>query len=667
MLNEINDQNEQIDDFQIEKKNSIKSRLQKTFMLISVTIVILMSVFSLTYFYFSTKKEAVNLVRNKIQLAEVFLESKKNETAQIAQNLANDRAIQIGLDLDSPTKISDYLMSKSTLLENYYISVFDRNGNIVSDIGKNNSELFSGRKQISQSEQLLLQEAQKGKNIIDTVTLTNGINEPFPAFISVIPILRGGIVNGLVMVRFVFVDNFDFFSQLSKNIESELALYVDAEPVIKTADLSVSLEQYNNVAVMKRNTELISLTGAGLQEFRGIYSTSGQPVAVLHVFVSSIPYLTTFATAILIYALMTVVVIILVSFSVFKFSGTIINPIEELLRGVIIVRNGNLEHEIALEVKDEIGRLGSAFDEMRSQLSEKISTIIEMNKGLEDTVQERTKTIENLNDKMKHYLSPQLYASIVGGERDASIDKHYRKKLTIFFSDIVNFTGTTESMEAEDISQLLNNYLDNMAQIAQKYGGTIDKYVGDAIMVFFGDPEFTNDKDHAIRAVKMAMDMLTRLAELRIEWEKEGIDKPFHARMGINTGFCTIGNFGSETKMDYTIIGKNVNLAARYESAAKPDTVLISHETYMLVKDEIECADAGTYTMKGVAEPVRAYVPVRVLDAPASSGLIKMNENQELIFPNRVVDTKTLTNQEKKTLLYNMKEVFESIKKDLKN
>jgi len=662
-----NEENASRDEFRVEKKNSIKSRLQKTFMLISVTIILLMSVFSLAYFYFSTKREAVNLVRNKIQLAEVFMESKKNETAQVAQNLANDRAIQIGLDLQSPAKISEYLLSRSAQLDGYYISVFDAGGAMVSDVGKSGSELFSGRKQLSQSEQLLMQEARKGKNIIDTVTLTNGINEPFPAFIAVIPILRNGAVNGIVMVRFVFVENFEFFSQLSKNIESELAVYVGAEPVVKTSDLSISLEQYNEVSVMKRNTELISLTGAGLQEFRGIFSTAGDPVAVLHVYVSSVPYLTVFATAILIYVFLTIIVIVIVSITVFKFSGTIINPIEELLKGVNIVRGGNLAHEISLTVKDEIGRLGTAFDEMRSELSEKISTIVDMNKGLEKTVEERTRTIETLNQKMKHYLSPQLYASIAGGERDASVEKHYRKKLTIFFSDIVNFTSTTESMEPEDISQLLNTYLDNMAQIALKYGGTIDKYVGDAIMVFFGDPEFTSDKDHALRAVKMAMEMLARLAELRVEWENAGIEKPFHARVGINTGYCTIGNFGSETKMDYTIIGNNVNLAARYEAAAKPDTVLMSYETYMLVKDEIECVDAGLYTMKGIAEPVRAYNPVRVLEAPVNPEVIKMTENHELVFPNRVVNTKNLSFEEKKTILVNMKEVFDAIKNDLKS
>lgn len=654
-------------DFQIAKKDSIKARLQKNFLAISISIILLMSIFSLGYFYMSTKQEAVNLVRNKIQLAEVFMEAKKQETAVVSQNLANDRAIQIGLDLESPPKISEYLLSQTEQIKHYYISIFDSKGNLISDIGKNDSELFNGRKQISPSELSLMQEALKGAIIIDTITLVNGINEPYPAFIAVTPILRNNEVTGIVMVRFVFMDNFNFFSQMSKNIETEVAVYVGAKPIVKTSDMDITLEQYNEVSVMKRNTERISLTGAGLNEYRGIFSTNGDAVAVLHIYLSSVPYLKVFGMALIIYILMTIVVIILVSFAVLKFSNTIINPIEELLKGVNIIRGGDLAHEIILTVKDEIGRLSIAFNEMRGQLNEKITTIEDMNRSLEKTVEERTHTIETLNEKMKHYLSPQLYASIVGGERDASMDKHYRKKLSIFFSDIVNFTSTTESMEAEDLSALLNTYLDNMAQIAQKYGGTIDKYVGDAIMVFFGDPEFTSDKDHALRAVKMGMDMLDRLAELRVEWANAGINRPFHARMGINTGYCTIGNFGSETKMDYTIIGANVNLAARYESAAKPDTILISHETYMLVNDEIECVDAGRFPMKGIAEPVLAYNPVRLKNAPANPDVIKMSENHELIFPNKIVDTKNMTPEQRKSLLINIKEIFTTIKNNAKN
>jgi class 3 adenylate cyclase len=263
---------------------------------------------------------------------------------------------------------------------------------------------------------------------------------------------------------------------------------------------------------------------------------------------------------------------------------------------------------------------------------------------------------------MKHYLSPQLYTSIAGGERDASTERHYRKKLTVFFSDIANFTATTESMESEDLSTMLNSYLNNMSIIAEKYGGTIDKFVGDAIMVFFGDPVFTSDKDHALRAVNMALEMQSRMDELRAEWGEIAVERPFHVRIGINTGYCTIGNFGSDTKMDYTIIGNNVNLAARYEAAATPDTILMSYETYMLVKDAVECVEAGEYELKGISHKIKAYSPVRSRNSAGRQEALKLVNERELVFPTRMINVEEMSRAEKRALLLNIKDVFDTIK-----
>ncbi len=285
----------------------------------------------------------------------------------------------------------------------------------------------------------------------------------------------------------------------------------------------------------------------------------------------------------------------------------ILVPLDHLLSGANRIAAGELGFQVTVELRDEIGRLANAFDKMRVALKDKITTIEEMNQNLEGTVKERTSTIEALMQSMKKYLPSQLFEAIVKGMRSDDLNTHYRRKLTVFFSDVVGFTSTTESMEAEDLSGLLNSYLDAMAKIAIKWGGTIDKFVGDAIMVFFGDPEYTNDTDHALRAVRMSTEMLERMKELRNEWLEKGIQKPLHMRIGINTGYCTIGNFGSENRMDYTIIGGNVNLAARLETSADPDTILISHETWSLVKHEIECAYSGELQLKGIAHPVPTY------------------------------------------------------------
>ena len=159
--------------------------------------------------------------------------------------------------------------------------------------------------------------------------------------------------------------------------------------------------------------------------------------------------------------------------------------------------------------------------------------------------------LAGISAKLARYLSPQIYRSIFSGERDVTIHTE-RKKLTIFFSDIKDFTATTERLQPEELSGLLNEYLTEMSAIALKWGGTIDKFIGDAMVVFFGDPETKGVAEDAKAAVRMAVEMQSRLVELNVAWRARGIEHPFRARMGINTGFVNVGNFGSIDRMDYT-------------------------------------------------------------------------------------------------------------------
>ena len=208
--------------------------------------------------------------------------------------------------------------------------------------------------------------------------------------------------------------------------------------------------------------------------------------------------------------------------------------------------------------------------------------------------------------KLAKYLSPQVYDSIFAGEKEVKIES-YRKKLTVFFSDIKDFTKTTDSMESEALTSLLNEYLNEMSKIALEYGGTIDKYIGDAIMIFFGDPESRGTKKDALACVSMALAMREKMNDLREYWFERGIANPLHVRMGINTGFCTVGNIGSEDRMDYTIIGGEVNLASRLESLAHEDSILLSYETYALINDQIKCEEKQESKVKGIAYPVQVF------------------------------------------------------------
>ena len=219
---------------------------------------------------------------------------------------------------------------------------------------------------------------------------------------------------------------------------------------------------------------------------------------------------------------------------------------------------------------------------------------------------EKSEQLEALSNQLAKYLSPQVYDSIFSGTREVSLTSS-RKKLSIFFSDIVNFTKLSESIESEELTGLLNYYLTEMSHIALKHGATIDKYIGDAIVIFFGDPETKGIEEDALSCVKMAIEMKSKMFELRNHWKHYGLAEPLQSRMGIHTGFCTVGNFGSENRMDYTVIGSGVNLAARLESASEPGNILMSYDTYNYVKNTIPCVEKKQILAKGFPEPIRTF------------------------------------------------------------
>jgi adenylate cyclase len=214
--------------------------------------------------------------------------------------------------------------------------------------------------------------------------------------------------------------------------------------------------------------------------------------------------------------------------------------------------------------------------------------------------------LSDLAKKIAKYLPPQLYRGIFAG-KDVQIATE-RKKLTVFFSDVVDFTSTAERMQPEEFTALLNEYLTEMSMIAAAHGGTVNKFIGDAILVFFGDPESRGAVEDAKACLTMALDMQRRLAELNVQWRKRGIAEPFRVRMGINTGFCNVGNFGSDDRMDYTIIGAEANLAARLQSIAQPGEIVLSYETFMLVRDMARARPLEPITLKGIAHPVVPYL-----------------------------------------------------------
>jgi adenylate cyclase len=234
--------------------------------------------------------------------------------------------------------------------------------------------------------------------------------------------------------------------------------------------------------------------------------------------------------------------------------------------------------------------------------------------GMNRELETANEFLATLSMKISRYLSPQIYKSIFSGQRDTVIQTE-RKKLTIFFSDIKDFTATTERLQPEQITLLLNEYFTEMSAIALHHGGTIDKFVGDAMLIFFGDPESRGEKEDAMACVRMAIDMQRSVAGLNMKWRNEGIEHPFRVRMGINTGFCNVGNFGSADRMDYTIIGAEANLAARLQAMAEAGHIIISYETYALVRNILVAHALPPITMKGINREIIPYAVEGMLDA----------------------------------------------------
>ena len=237
--------------------------------------------------------------------------------------------------------------------------------------------------------------------------------------------------------------------------------------------------------------------------------------------------------------------------------------------------------------------------------------------SVSDELEIEKKKLEGVAGQLSKYLPKQIYDSIFSGNQSIEI-KTQRKLLTVFFSDIQGFTHISSAIQPEVLTHYMNAYFTEMSDIAAKYGGTIDKFIGDAMMVFFGDPDSRGPQEDALSCVRMAYEMQQRLSELHIQWQREGLQHPFITRIGINTGYCNVGNFGSHSRMAYTILGGEVNLAARIEGKCEPGGVLIAHETYAQVKDFVEVEERDLLELKGIPEPVKTYAIVKVSDTNRS-------------------------------------------------
>jgi adenylate cyclase len=212
---------------------------------------------------------------------------------------------------------------------------------------------------------------------------------------------------------------------------------------------------------------------------------------------------------------------------------------------------------------------------------------------------------ERKRERLGRFLSPQVASRILAASdtAGAELGAPELREVSVLFADISGFTSMSERMSPSAVALLLNDYLSRMTDVIFKYEGTLDKYIGDAIMAVFGAP--IDMPDHAERAIRTALEMQERLAEWNAE-RKEG--PAFRVRIGINSGKAMAGEIGSVNKKEYTVLGDTVNIASRLESSvAKPGTVVVGENTYRMVEDRFEFQPLGSFSLKGKEKEVLVF------------------------------------------------------------
>lgn len=283
-------------------------------------------------------------------------------------------------------------------------------------------------------------------------------------------------------------------------------------------------------------------------------------------------------------------------------SWSLIRPVRKVDRALEQIAGGNFDTRVEVPNRDEFGNLTRNLNRTTEHLSTLYTDLEKLNANLQETVDAKVAELERAS-RLKRYLSPGLAESILAGERDLKLAPS-RKFLTTFFSDIRGFTAAAEQMEPEELVDKLNDYLSEMTDIVFKHGGTLDKYMGDAMMVFFGDP--VPQDDHAKRAVRVGLEMRERMIELQERWLRK-YQEVFKIGIGISTGWVTVGDIGSPARSDYTVLGNEVNLASRLADRAEAGQILVTERTMRQVEDLVTGTVIDEISLKGVNRPIKIY------------------------------------------------------------
>jgi adenylate cyclase len=250
--------------------------------------------------------------------------------------------------------------------------------------------------------------------------------------------------------------------------------------------------------------------------------------------------------------------------------------------------------------------------------AEHLAELARLNRRLEARIEEQMAELVR-SGELRRFLPQQVAEGLLGGELEPD-GAFQRRKVTALFADMVGFTDLSESLEPEELALVLNEYLREMTAVAVAHGGALDNFIGDGLMVIFGAPAASTEEAQALAAIHTALAMRARAGELAKRVRAGGLPTELNIRIGINTGYCTVGVFGSDVMRAYKAVGFAVNVASRLQAQADPGAILCGFRTYALVEDRVQAVRREPLVVKGSSRPIEAWEIVDLVAGEAEPG-----------------------------------------------